>query len=409
MSSLFRKNLFPLFILALIVMQSSCSRQSIHTTQDEAPLSYKMVDPDATPKTQALLANLYRLRHDRLLFGHQNSLAYGVQWYGEAGRSDPKDVTGSHAAVFGWDIGELELRGTETLDGIYIEQLKQWIREAYKGGGVITISWHMTDPRSGASSWTKGDVVGRLIPGGDLHDKFKQYLNAFAKFNEDLKFGLDGGDEHYIPVIFRPWHEHTGDWFWWGEGNAREEDFIALWRFTVEYLRDEKQMHNLIYAYSPDRSRIDIENFGAGYLYGYPGDDYVDVFGLDNYWDLGHPANTAPEETQREHFKRSLQYLVELANKHNKLPAFTEGGQDTVRDPRFWTGRFLDGILANDTTRQIAYAMVWRNANKARERRDHFYASYPGHPSAADFVKFYKSRFVLFQDELPDMYEMPSE
>jgi mannan endo-1,4-beta-mannosidase len=309
--------------------------------------------------------------------------------------------------VFGWEIGELELRGPETLDGLCIGSLKQWIRDAYKAGGVNTISWHMTNPVSGESSWSGGDIVSRLIPGGDLHERLTGYLDAFVEFNEDLKVSLDNGEEQSIPIIFRPWHEHTGDWFWWGKGNTREEDYIVLWRFTIEYLRDEKHVHNLIYAYSPDRGRIDLDHFGEGYLYGYPGDDYVDVFGLDNYWDLGHPANTLPEETQRENFKRSLQSLVELANRHNKLPAVTEGGQETVPDPEFWTGRFLEGFLANDTTRQIAYAMIWRNASRARENRDHFYAAYPGHPSAGDFKKFYEHRFVMFLNELPDMYQAP--
>ncbi|HEX7026786.1 MAG TPA: glycosyl hydrolase [Gammaproteobacteria bacterium] len=361
---------------------------------------YKMVDADATPQTRALLANLYRLRHDHLLFGHQDSLAYGVEWIGGDNRSDPKAVTGSHAAVIGWDVGGLELGNAHNLDGVDFGDMQHWIRQAYLGGGVVTISWHMADPVSGGSSWNKGKFVHRLIPGGDLHETLKSYLDTFAAFNEQLKVTVDG-EEHYIPVIFRPWHEHTGDWFWWGKGNAREEDYIALWRFTVEYLRDVKHAHNLIYAYSPDRSRIDLDDFESGYLYSYPGDDYVDVFGLDNYHDLRYPADAG----QREQFARSLQYLVELANRHNKLPAMTEGGQETVPDDEFWTGHLLAGILANGTTRQIAYAMVWRNANKARENKDHFYAAYPGHPSAADFVKFYKHPSVLFQDKLPDMYQ----
>lgn len=399
-----RKHILPSVILGLIVMQTGCSNLPI---QISVP-AYRMVDSEATAQTQALLENLYRLRGNHLLFGHQDSLAYGVQWFGgNDDRSDPKSITGSHAAVFGWDIGELELRGTETLDGLYIGYLKEWIKDAYKAGGVNTISWHMTNPASGESSWSKGDIVSRLLPGGDMHNRLTWFLDAFVKFNEDLKITLANGEEQYVPIIFRPWHEHTGDWFWWGKGNTREEDYIALWRFTVEYLRDEKHVHNLIYAYSPDRSRIDLDHFEEGYLYGYPGDDYVDVFGLDNYWDLGHPANTLPEETQRENFKRSLQSLVELANKHNKLPAFTEGGQETVPDAEFWTGRFLEGFLANDTSRQIAYAMVWRNASRKRENRDHFYAAYPGHSSARDFKKFYKHPFVMFLDELPDMYRMP--
>lgn len=399
------KNILPTFLFGFIVMVTACSHppdvSKIGTTT--APL-HKMVDPDATLETRALLANLHRLRHAHVLFGHQDSLAYGVEWTGGDDRSDPKDITGSHAAVIGWDIGELELGNTENLDDVPFARMRDWIKQAYHGGSVTTISWHMVNPVSGGSSWSKGDIVSRIIPGGDRHETLKSYLDTFAAFNEELKVTVGGG-EHQVPMIFRPWHEHTGEWFWWGKGNAREEDYIALWRFTVEYLRDIKQAHNLIYAYSPDRSRIDLDDFESGYLYGYPGDDYVDVFGLDNYRDLGYPADAG----QREQFTRSLQSLAELADKHNKLPALTEGGQETVPDAGFWTGHLLQGILANDITRQIAYAMVWRNANRVKENKEHFYAAYPGHPSAADFVKFYQHPFVLFQDELPDMYKMPKQ
>lgn len=401
MRPFFRKNILPALILGFNVMLTACSNPSIDVSQgNSASTFYKMVDTGATAETRALLANLHRLHGDHLLFGHQDSLAYGVEWSGGEDRSDPKEVTGSHAAVIGWDVGGLELGHAQNLDGVDFARMQAWINHAYRGGSIITISWHMADPVSGGSSWSKGDIVSRLVPGGDLHETLKSYLDAFATFNEGLKVTVDG-EVHYIPVIFRPWHEHTGDWFWWGKGNASEEDYIALWRFTVEYLRDIKRIHNLIYAYSPDRSRIDLDDFASGYFYGYPGDDYVDVFGLDNYRDLAHPADA----TQREQFALSLQSLVELAARHNKLPAMTEGGQETLPDAGFWTGHLLAGILANETTRQVAYAMVWRNANRAKENKNHFYAAYPGHPSAADFVKFYKHPFVLFQDELPDMYQ----
>ena len=62
---------------------------------------------------------------------------------------------------------------------------------------------------------------------------------------------------------------------------------------TVDYLRDSCGLHNVLYAYSPDRSRIDMSSEStceAGYLYAYPGDEYVDVLGFDDYWDIA-PAD----------------------------------------------------------------------------------------------------------------------
>ncbi len=57
------------------------------------------VDPRATPETRALFVNLRRLAGKAVLFGHQDDLAYGVQWFGEPGRSDVKETAGSYPAV----------------------------------------------------------------------------------------------------------------------------------------------------------------------------------------------------------------------------------------------------------------------------------------------------------------------
>ena len=71
--------------------------------------AYSLITAEANPQTHALYSNLAELGRTSLLFGHQNSTAYGVLWYGEPGRSDIKDITGSYPAVMGWDLGDLEL------------------------------------------------------------------------------------------------------------------------------------------------------------------------------------------------------------------------------------------------------------------------------------------------------------
>ena len=246
-------------------------------------------------------------------------------------------------------------------------------------------------------------VHGDRSPGGDHHEKFKQYLDTFVAFNKQLTVTNEAGKEVTVPIIFRPWHEHTGEWFWWGKGHTAEADYIAMWRFTVDYLKAQG-VHNLIYAYSPDRGRISLDNYAADYLYGYPGDEYVDVLGIDTYKDMGRDPNITVAE-QKDGFRQTLEYTVELANSKHKLAAVSEGGWDGLTDENYWTDRILDVVKTNDKTRQIAYLMVWRNANKAREKRDHFYAPYPGHVSADNFKLFHKDDFTLFEDQLPPMYK----
>ncbi len=395
-------------LLILGVFFVGCDQQSAAPTaapsSTEKHYSHKLSDKNASPETLALYNNLAGLRGKQMLFGHEDSLAYGVNWEGDLDRSDIRDVTGSNPAVYGWELGGLELGHEKNLDGVNFKQMQEWIKAGYSRGGVITISWHMYSPVSGANSWDKTPTVHELIPGGGKHEEFKAYLDTFVAFNEALASTDAAGNKNYIPIIFRPWHEHNGDWFWWGKGYVSEQDYISLWQFTVKYLRDEKGLHNLIYAFSPDRSRIDLSKFDSDYLYGYPGDEYVDVIGLDNYWDLGHQANTASADEQKAGFIASLKGIVKIAQRLNKIAALTETGNNGVSIPNLWTERILNPILADEEAKQITYLMVWRNANTAREKTVQSYAPYPGQATEEDFKAFFAHPYVLFESELPELY-----
>lgn len=364
---------------------------------EEYPENYELIDEEATDKTQALYQSLNEIRGEHCMFGHQATLAYGYRWKGDSSRSDVKDVTGSFPAVYGWDIADF-LREGKSREKIEqdMQQSLAYARQGLSRGGVLTFAWHMSNPVTGQSFYDTTRAVHTIIPGGKNHEKYKKTLDTVAEFFKKLS---------PYPVIFRPYHEHNGDWFWWGKAFVSEENFKKLWRFTVEYLRDQKEVHNLIWAFSPDRSRTDIESFKEDYFYGYPGDQYVDIIGLDNYWDVGHDANDTPPDVQQKHFIRSLTMTAELARERGKIAALTETGLEAIPDADFWTDKLLAALTANDMTREITHLLVWRNANKEIENREHFYAPYPGQKSADDFIQFYQSDFILFEDELPDMYE----
>ncbi len=354
-----------------------------------------VVDEQASPETIRLHANLGRIAEEHVLFGHQETLAYGYDWVGEAGRSDVREVTGAYPAVYGWDFHALfdDSPGAQTYAMTW-DRMIGWVREGARRGGVITISWHLANPVTGGSYNDKDPVAEAILPGGDRHEDFVATLGKAADFFNEVA---------PIPVIFRPYHEHNGDWFWWGKGNITEEQFVELWRFTVEYLRDHRQVHNLLYAFSPDRSRMRPDS-EEDYLYGFPGDGYVDILGLDNYYDLGSHWNKAPVDRQKEDFVKSLELIVRLAREKGKIPALTETGLDRLEYPVWWTQRLLAGIDANDTTRRIAYVLVWRNANREVEGRDHFHAPHAGHPGVEDFRAFKDSKLILFKNELPEWF-----
>jgi mannan endo-1,4-beta-mannosidase len=355
----------------------------------------RLVDPQATAETQMLFTSLQQVARNHVLFGHQDDLAYGVEWSLEPGRSDVRDVTGSYPAVYGWDLGRLELESSTNLDDIEFNRMRAWIVEGYERGGVITLSWHLDNPVSGGNAWDTTRAVIDVLPGGARHGQYRQWLDLVAEFLSSLR----SRDGTLVPVVFRPFHEMSGSWFWWGARHASPEEYKQLWRFTVEYLRDAKGARNVLWAYSTNSLR-DFQR--AAYWTWYPGDEYVDVIGFDDYGTLQRDTLLGDPVAM---LAADLRWLVEQAETRGKIAAFTETGYETIPDSTWWTGKLLAAIRADSVAQRIAWVLVWRNANRQLDRPNHYYAPYAGHPSAADFVRFRNDPLILFEDELPDLYK----
>jgi mannan endo-1,4-beta-mannosidase len=353
-----------------------------------------LIDSQATTKTRALYQNLKTLSAQGVLFGHQDGDAYGVGWRAESGRSDVKSVSGSYPAVHGWDLGKIELNSSANLDSVNFKSMHRWIRQVYKRGGINTISWHIDNPVSKKSAWDKTPAVKDILPGGVQHSYFLSQLDLAAEFLNTCT-SVSGK----IPIIFRPWHEHNGDWFWWGKGNCTEAEYIQLWKFTVDYLRKTKGLHHLIYAFSPDRSRMDMNDPKFSYLYGYPGDEYVDIIGLDNYMDVGVSKSEEEFIVKVNDLIKVSETITEIAHDKNKIAAITETGQESIINPTWYSDVLLRPFKGKQSIR-IAYILVWRNANKK-----HHYAPYPEHPAAVDFINYYNDPYTLFESDLHRVYK----
>jgi mannan endo-1,4-beta-mannosidase len=344
-------------------------------------------DPKATRETLCLFQQLKEMSGRKILFGQKDAFAYGVHWKESPGlRSDIKDVCGSHPALFGWDLEGLN-KTAKNLDDWNFRNIREWIKEVYRRGGVNTISWHMKNYVTGGycDGLNGGNVVASILPGGPHHAAFKADLDVFARFIRGTGTGFLGWRK--TPIIFRPFHEHTGNWFWWGQPHCSPDEYKTLWRFTITYLREKKGLHNLLFAYSPDVFRDK-----GHYLECYPGDEYVDVMGLDDYRDVEQGGNL-------ENFLRCLRDLVEMAEQRGKISALTETGEEGIKNPKWWTERLLHPIGGDPVASRICWIMVWRNADER-----HHYAPYPGHPSVPDFLKFVGDSRILLLDQVPDFY-----
>jgi mannan endo-1,4-beta-mannosidase len=350
-----------------------------------------IIDANATNETKALYYNLAKLSEKHILFGHQHATQYGHGWYGDPDRSDVKSVTGSHPAVIGVDFSGLSGRPDSMIEKEK-GSLRKNIAETYNRVGITTVAWHFNNPVSKTNFYwndsTAAAAVQHIIPGGSHHEKYKAILRTVA----DLANSIKGNDGKLVPVIFRPYHEFDGDWFWWGRAHCTVDEFKSLWRFTVSYLRDSLGVHNFIYAFSPDNKF----NTEAAFLERYPGDEWVDMVGMDNYGDFGRDGKYNLEAGIKK-----LKIVSDYAKKAGKLAAFTETGLESIPNTTWWTETLLK-VLQSDNM-QLCYVLVWRNDARSAT---HYYAPFPGQVSEADFIKFYNDPYTLFEKDLRDIYKL---
>ena len=346
---------------------------------------YKPSDKRASQQTIHLYNNLKRILNKGIMFGHQDDLAYGVGWKYIPGKSDVKEVTGDYPAVYGFELGRLELDHPLNLDSVPFDKMRGYIYETYERGGVVTVSWHLNNPLTGKTAWDPATgTVASILSGGEKNELYKSWLDKVAAFFASLK----GKSGDIIPIIFRPFHELNGNWFWWGKDHCTPDEFKQLYQFTVSYLRDTKKVHNLLYAYNTDRFSSKEE-----YLLKYPGDEWVDVIGFDIYQ---RQKGTVGNEQFVKDIDRMLTDLESIAQQKNKIPALTEFGFGQVPDSTWWTNVLWKGIQQH----KISYALAWRNAGAKPSGNSEYYLPYKGQISEEDFKKFYKLDKTLFQKEV---------
>lgn len=212
------------------------------------------------------------------------------------------------------------------------------VKAANRIGAINTISAHMNNfVTAGNHGDTTGDVVSRIMPGGDRNAASTAYLDRVARFAH----AATDDQGRPIPMIFRPFHENSGSWFWWGAAHASSAQYVELFRYPVEYLRDTKDVHNFLYAYSPGGSYGGTDDV---YTRTYPGDDYVDVLGYDNYdgvglLDLLDPFSIDTFATRYLDSGRPLPILINNAG----FPASAE----IVRDARGYEAQFAANHLGH--------------------------------------------------------------
>ncbi|GAA1790209.1 hypothetical protein GCM10009682_10310 [Luedemannella flava] len=210
------------------------------------------VDPDATASAKRLLCYLYSQYGNHILSGQQESVWMGSPDYE---MNIIRSASGKLPAIRGSDQGDSKDWGSRGL---------AW----WNAGGIPMVGYHMGATNQGTDGYSgsrmRGNITAALTAGTADNGRLNTRLNEWIG---QLKIIQNGGGA----VLFRPWHEASGTWFWWSmEGAAL---YNRLWIYTYNYMRAQG-VHNLVYLHPFN---------GSPNSAWYPGRQYVDIGGADTY------------------------------------------------------------------------------------------------------------------------------
>ncbi|WP_418509841.1 glycoside hydrolase family 26 protein [Corallibacter sp.] len=359
-----------------------------------------MVNPNATQETVALFYNLKTLSKDKFIIGQQD--AFNSFYNNNQGDSDIKKITGHDPGLLGSDFMFItDDNNDETASNWFYQQEQKIISdaiEAYNKGLVNAFSWHFREPYEGNSFYVSemtdfqiNNAFQSILPGGTNHEYYKQKLDKVAQITNNLI----GDDGKKIPIIFRPFHEFDGHWFWWGKPYCTANQYKQLWQFTVTYLKDTKNVDNMLFAFSPDNQF----STASEYLERYPGDNYVDILGMDNYGDFNNQGEIGVTNANNK-----LQIISNLAKEKVKIAALTETGYAVTPGQNspiqnLYSNNIYNAITNNNN--EIAFMMFWNNTENS------YYTPIPGMSDATDFIQFTEKTKSVLENNMPNMYQLP--
>jgi len=257
-------------------------------------------NPNALPDAKKILNYYYSLpakTNTKVIAGQfgqwGNSLEAGYQ----AGIVALQASSGKWVALMGTDWHDF------TSGKAFVPQpLIDW----WNAGGLVEVDYHIDNPYGGDAWTAPADLAGILVAGSAVNTAWLAELDWTAANFKTLQ---DAG----VIVIWRPFHEMNGGWFWWGNGDVAA--FVALWKQMFNYFTVTKGLNNLLWLYAP--------NTGGNMTKYYPGDAYVDLVGIDGYFAEPTTINITSDYTSMLTLNKPLGF-----SEFGGVPA--AGGSDDV-------------------------------------------------------------------------------
>ncbi len=234
----------------------------------------KPVTPDASEEAVALLEYIYSISGKHTMSGQHCAPLVGSTRLSVVHRT-----TGGHyPALFGQDFG---FSYPGYWDGInYRQRIVDEAIRRHEEGFVITIMWHAVPPTQDEPVAFRESIQGKLTdaewqelvtPGTALNERWQSQVDVIAWFLKQLEYAK-------VPVLWRPYHEMNGAWFWWGKKEG-DDGYKKLWQMMFDRFVNFHGLDNLIWVYNTNEFKEGVDPHGTYY----PGDEYVDILATDVY------------------------------------------------------------------------------------------------------------------------------
>lgn len=224
-----------------------------------------LVNPNATENTRRLMTYLCDVYGKDIISGQYCDMGM----YGKENAVIWKATGGKYPAMLGLDF--IEYSPSRAARGS-TSQAVEYAIEYWDAGGIVTFCWHWNAPdKYLTGDWFSGFYtehtnidLGKIMSGED-EEGYRLLMEDIDAIAQQMK-RLQEAD---VPVLWRPLHEASGGWFWWG--NAGADAYKQLYRLLYDKLTNEYGINNLIWVWNGQSADW------------YPGDEYVDIIGEDIY------------------------------------------------------------------------------------------------------------------------------
>ena len=263
-------------------------------------LPWEPANPNANDDVKKVLKFLYDIKGKGILTGQENLATDVMKWTNQV-----VDITGRYPGLLGEDFSYGDSAFAKR------QKIVNTALDYWNKGGLVTISWHQVNPTRWNGSIHEGPFTDTqvsmsqsqfnqlFIPESELLVKYLAHIDTIAQYLKKL-------ESAGVVVLWRPFHEMNGGWFWWG----RKNNFTDLWRGMYNRFTYYHNLNNLIWVWGPNIGQDAFENY-------YPGDEYVDIVGLDGYVDI-------IDWDQRSNLTEDLDNILNLSR--NNMASFTELG-----------------------------------------------------------------------------------